>query len=143
MTMAVMKTSKTFAQQVREDYGDTVEQFAQRLNTAPATVEGWEAGQEPQETAQALLKYANEYPLTIEPRISSEFAELDIRAQLSLLMKNFGDTQKAFAERIDLSAYNISRWMRLNIISPIAQRYIYEVAIHPERFHSTPKSYAE
>ena len=138
-----MKTSKTFAQTVREDYGDTVEQFAQRLNTAASTVEGWEAGQEMQETAEALLKYANAYPLAIHPRISDEFAKLDIRSQLKLLMANFGDSQRAFAVRIGLSAYNISRWMCQNIISPIAQRYIYEVAVYPERFTSTPKSYAK
>jgi transcriptional regulator with XRE-family HTH domain len=138
-----MTKHKTFAQQIRESYGDTVEQFAQRLNTAASTVEGWEAGQELQETAEALLKYANEYPLAIHPRISDDFAKLDIRAQLKLLMKNFGDSQRAFADRIGLSAYNISRWMRLNIISSIAQRYIYEVAVYPERFHSTPQSYAK
>lgn len=138
-----MTKHKTFAQQIRESYGDTVEQFAQRLNTAASTVDGWEAGQELQETAEALLKYANEYPLAIHPRISDDFAKLDIRSQLKLLMKNFGDSQRAFAERIGLSAYNISRWMRLNIISSIAQRYIYEVAVYPERFHSTPQSYAK
>lgn len=138
-----MTEHKTFAQQIRESYGDTVEQFAQRLNTAASTVEGWEAGQELQETAEALLKYANEYPLAIHPRISDDFAKLDIRSQLKLLMKNFGDSQRAFAERIGLSAYNISRWMRLNIISSIAQRYIYEVAVYPERFHSNPQSYAK
>lgn len=143
MTIGDMKTSKTFAQLVRENYGDTVEQFAQRLNTAPATVEGWEAGQELQETAQALLNYANEYSLALHPRVSEDFAKLDIRHQLKLLMDNFGDSQRAFAERISLSPYNINRWMRLNIISPIAQRYIYEVAVYPERFHSNPKSYAK
>lgn len=138
-----MHKKKTFALQVRDSYGDTVEQFAQRLNTAPATVEGWEAGQELQETAEALLKYANEYPLALHPRISEDFAKLDINSQLKLLMDNFGDSQRAFAKRIDLSAYNINRWMRQNIISPIAQRYIYEVAVYPERFKATPKSYAE
>ena len=141
--MTIMKTSKTFAQQVREDYGDTVEQFAQRLNTAQATVEGWEAGQKPQETAEALLKYACEYPLATHPRISEDFAKLSPSAQITMLMKNFGDTQKAFAKRVGLSEYNIGRWVRLNIMSPIAQRYIYEVAIYPERFQSTPKSYAK
>ena len=138
-----MTKQKTFAQLVREDYGDTIEQFAQRLNTAPATVAGWEAGQEMQEHARALLDYAVEYPLTLHSRISDEFAKLSPREQIQLLMKNFGDTQKAFAQRIGVSEYNISRWKRLNILSPIAQRYIYEVAVYPERFNSTPKSYAE
>ena len=138
-----MTKQKTFAQLVREDYGDTIEQFAQRLNTAPATVAGWEAGQEMQEHARALLDYAVEYPLTLHSRISDEFAKLSPREQIQLLMKNFGDTQKAFAPRIGVSEYNISRWKRLNILSPIAQRYIYEVAVYPERFNSTPKSYAE
>lgn len=143
MNISDMNTSKTYAQQIRESYGDTVEQFAQRLNTTVVTVERWEAGQELQETAEALLKYANEYPLAIYPRISDDFAKLDIRSQLTLLMKNFNDSQRSFAERVGLSAYNINRWMQLNIISPIAQRYIYEVAMYPERFTSSPKSYAK
>lgn len=138
-----MQHSKTYIQLVREDYGDTIEQFAQRFNTAPATVEGWEAGQEMQEHAKALLDYAVNYPLALQPRISEEFAKLCPRAQVTLLMKNFGDTQKAFARRIGVSEHLVGRWVRLNTIAPIAQRYIYEVAVYPERFQSTPKSYAE
>lgn len=135
--------NKTFAQQVREDYGDTIGVFAMRLNTNPATVEGWEAGQEPQEAARVLLNYANKHNLAHEPRIRDDFAKLSIREQLLLLMGNFGDTQKTFAHRIGLSEYNIGNWMRQNSISPIAQRYIYEVAMYPERFQTTPKSYAK
>lgn len=138
-----MQDSKTLCQRVREDYGDTIEQFAQRFNTSPDTVERWESGQEMQEHAAALLDYAINYPLAIHSRVSDEFAKLTPREQLNLLMKNFGDTQKAFARRINVSEYNISRWKRLNIFSPIAQRYIYEVAVHPERFFPTPKSYTE
>lgn len=138
-----MQDSKTLCQRVREDYGDTIEQFAQRFNTSPETVAGWEAGQDMQEHAAALLNYAINNPLAMHSRISDAFAKLSPREQIQLLMKNFGDTQKAFAQRIGVSEYNISRWKRLNIFSPIAQRYIYEVAVYPERFQSTPKSYAE
>lgn len=142
-TTRTMQDSKTLCQRVREDYGDTIEQFAQRFNTSPETVAGWEAGQEMQEHAAALLNYAINNPLAMHSRISDAFAKLSPREQIQLLMKNFGDTQKAFAQRIGVSEYNISRWKRLNIFSPIAQRYIYEVAVYPERFQSTPKSYAE
>lgn len=142
-TTSTMQDSKTLCQRVREDYGDTIEQFAQRFNTSPETVAGWEAGQDMQEHAAALLNYAINNPLAMHSRISDAFAKLSPREQIQLLMKNFGDTQKAFAQRIGVSEYNISRWKRLNIFSPIAQRYIYEVAVYPERFQSTPKSYAE
>lgn len=138
-----MTEQKTLCQRVREDYCDTIEQFAQRFNTAPATVAGWEAGQEMQEHARALLEYAINFPLALESRVSAEFAALCPRAQVTLLMNNFGDNQKSFAKRIGVSEHLVGRWVRLNKIAPIAQRYIYEVAVYPERFNSTPKSYAE
>ena len=136
--------SKTYAQQVRESYGDTVDQFAQRLNVLPQTVNGWESGTQPQATALALLKYAEQYPLTLECRISPDFEDLSIHAQISLLMKNFGDKmQKHFANRIDIPDWNITQWIKNNSMSAHAKRYLYEVAIHPERFTTTPKSYAK
>lgn len=138
-----MTKNKTLTRKVREQYGDSVEQFAQRLNTAPATVNGWEAGQEPQGVARALLAYAEQYPLALYPNIREEFAKLSIREQLRALMQNFGDNQKSFAMRIGLAGYNMREWLRHDTISPIAQRYIFEVAMYPERFQPTLKSYAD
>lgn len=133
--------SKNKVQQVRKNYGDTIEEFAWRLNTLPKTVAGWEAGQKMQEPARALLEYARKWRLDFYPRISEEFAKLSPCEQIQLLMNNFGDTQAAFAKRIGVSENNICRWKRLNILSPVAQRYIQEVAAYPERFISSPKSY--
>lgn len=144
MAIGNMKTSKTFCQDVREGfYSDTIEQFAQRLNTSPATVAGWEAGQDMQEHARALLEYASKHYLFLNCPASDEFVKLSPREQVTLLMNNFGDTQKSFAKRIGVSEHLVGRWVRLNVIAPIAQRYIYEVAAYPDRFHSNPKSYAK
>lgn len=137
-----MSKQKTFSQQIRESYGDTVEQFAERLHVLPQTVKGWEDGTEPQATTLALLKYADTYPLPLEPRISPDFEALTLADQLQTLMDNFGDkTQKQFAERIGIPDWNITQWLKNGSLSNHAQRYLYEVAIHPERFTVTPKSF--
>lgn len=133
---------KTYAQQVRESYGDTVDRFAQRLNVLPQTVTGWESGVKPQATALALLKYAERYPLTLEVRIDPAFEKLSILKQIDLLMQNFGDKmQKHFAARIDIPDWNITQWIKNDAMAAHAKRYLYEVAIHPDRFTTTPKSY--
>lgn len=137
-------SKKPLAYQVRKAYGDTVEEFAVRLRVLPQTVEGWENGVQPQATSLALLKYANKYALALEPRISPEFAALSVRGQIDELMHNFGDKmQKHFAARIGIPDWNITQWLKNGSCSSCAQRYLYEVAIHPERFTTTPKSYAK
>lgn len=136
--------TKTYTQQVRESYGDSVEQFAERLHVLPQTVTGWESGTKPQATALALLKYAEQYPLTLDVRIDTDFEQLSIQKQIDLLMQNFGDKmQKHFADRIGIPDWNITQWIKNNAISAHAQRYLYEVAIHPERFTTIPKSYGK
>lgn len=133
----------TYAQKVRESYGDSVEVFARRMCVLPQTVEGWENGVKPQATALALLRYAEQWPIALEPRISPEFAELPLAKQLEKLAQNFGDNQKQFARRIGLMEYNLILWKNKGTISDCAQRYLYEVAMHPERFIATPKSFAK
>lgn len=127
---------------IRTSYGDTVEQFAERLCVLPQTVEGWEKGIKPQATAKALLRYAMHYSLAMKVDIEPEFESMPIGRQILTLMNNFGDkTQKQFADRIHIPDWNITQWLKNGSLSNHAQRYIYEVAIHPERFTTKPKSF--
>lgn len=135
--------NKTFAQLVREKYGDTVEQFAFRIGAMPETVKRWESGAHLQCTARALLNVAYRYDLSMKPDVSAEFLALTPAEQVEKLRAGFGDTKLAFAKRIGVTQNTIQRWTRHGEMSNIGQRLLLEVAVHPERFTTTPKSYSK
>lgn len=136
-----METKKTFAQQVREKYGDTVEQFAFRIGASPETVKKWESGAPLQCTARAILFVAHKHDLPLKPEVSAEFLALTPAQQVEKLRAGFGDTKLAFAQRIGVTQNAIHRWTNQGEMSPIGQRLLLEVAEHPERFVTTPKAF--
>lgn len=134
-------TKKTFAQQVRDKYGDTVEQFAFRIGTTPETIKRWESGTPLQCTARAILFVAHKHNLPLKPEVSAEFLGLTPAEQVEKLRAGFGDTKLAFAQRIGVTQDTINRWTKHGEMSNIGQRLLLEVAEHPERFVTTPKAF--
>lgn len=133
--------NKTFAQQVREKYGDTVEQFAFRIGATPETVKKWEDGAPLQCTARAILFVAHKHYLPLKPEVSAEFLALTPAEQVEKLRAGFGDTKLAFAQRIGVTQNTVHRWTNQGEMSNIGQRLLLEVAEHPERFVTTPSAF--
>lgn len=136
-----MYKEKTFAQIVREKYGDTVEQFAFRIGATPVSVKNWENGQEPTCIARSLMNLAYQHDLPIKSEVSDEIAALPISELVEKLRHNFGDTKKKFAQRIGVNYDAMMRWRNRNEKSGCGLRLLYEVAAHPEYFVETPNAF--
>lgn len=132
---------KTFAQLVREKYGDNISQFADRLNTSRASVVKWEKGVPAQCNARALLDYAWNHDLPMLPEVNYEFAQLPVPEMIKQLRANFGDTQKQFAARIGVTDNLICRLNKGKSPAGTTRRLLLEVAAHPERFATKLKSF--
>lgn len=139
-----MKKRKSFAQTVREQYGDDINEFAFRMSANPVTVEKWENGSPLQGTAKSLLKYASQYELTMKPEVNAEFQAMSTSDQVTWLMNAFGDNKKKLAARLGVSEIVMIRWSLKGNISNTGQRLLFEAAAHPERFlEKTPQPYSK
>lgn len=125
----------TFAQSVREKYGDTVPEFAFRIGVTEKTITNWERGDEPPTTSVAILEYANKYDYEMKSGISESFANLTLVEQLEYLMDLFSCNLDALAVRMRIDKYTLRGWVNRDRVTAANQRYIYEVALHPERFN--------
>lgn len=129
-----MSKQKSFAQLVREKYRDTQEEFAFRLCVARATVNKWETSKCSTTLHIAMLDYANNYEFTMKHSAPDEFVSLSVDGQIEYLMKYYCCSIGGLAARLHLDESSIRRWKTKNKLSSSAQRYLYEVAAHPERF---------
>lgn len=129
-----MSKQKSFAQKVREKYHDTQEEFAFRLGVARVTVSGWETSNSATKLHVAMLNYANRYELPIKHTAPEEFVSLSVSDQIDRLMQYFSCNIGGLAARLHLDEATVRRWKFKNKMSSSAQRYLYEVASHPERF---------
>lgn len=136
-------TNKSFAQTVREKYGDTVNEFAFRLWAVPTTVESWEKGGTPQIQSLALLTYAYNHDLAIKPDVDPKFLDMDARELIAYLMDYFDDSETGLAMRLSLSTERLSRILTRNTISNTTKRLLIEAVVHPENFLHLPKSYSK
>lgn len=135
--------NKSFAQTVREKYGDTVNEFAFRLCAVPATVESWEKGGTPQIQSLSLLTYAYKYDLSIKPEVDPKFIDMDARELIAHLMDYFDDSETGLAIRLSLSTERLSRILNRNTISNTTKRLLLEAVAHPENFLHLPKSFSK
>lgn len=135
--------NKSFAQTVREKYGDTVNEFAFRLWAVPTTVESWEKGGTPQIQSLALLTYAYKYELAIKPEVDSKYLDMTPRELVDYLMEYFDDTENGLATRLSLSTERLSRILKRNTISNTTKRLLLEAVAHPENFLHLPKSFSK
>lgn len=134
---------KTFAQKVREKYGDSVEEFALRLGVRSVTVLSWESGVTPQPQVLALLTYANEYDLPLKDDASEEHKNMSAPDLVAYLMKYYDDTPTALGIRLGLSRYQIVRLMGRDRVNKSTKRLLLEAATHPENFMKYPKSFSK
>lgn len=129
-----MSKKITFAQQVREKYGDTVSEFAFRLGVTEKTITNWERGDAPPSTGTAILEYAYKYDYEMKSGISESFANLSLNEQLQYLMDLFDCNLDGLAVRMRIDKFTLRGWITRNSVTTANQRYIYEVALHPARF---------
>ena len=134
-------TKKTFAQIVREKYGDTRAQFARRIGAQSRTVKSWEQGQPLQSHARALLNVAWNNDVSLEIEVSPEFSQLTLKDKVLTLCKNFGDKKRSFAQRIGVNELVIHGWTVKGKESTIGHRLLDLVASHPEWFVTVPKKF--
>lgn len=129
-----MSNKMTFAQQVREKYGDTKAEFAFRLGVTEKTITNWERGDVPPSTGVAILEYAYKYGYEMKSGIGESFANLTLNEQLQYLMDLFNCNLDGLAVRMRIDKFTLRGWITRNSVTTANQRYIYEVALHPERF---------
>lgn len=135
--------NKTFAQKVREKYGDTVEEFALRMRATPETVKVWERGGEPQNQAMALLLYANVYNLSQKTNVDNRFYAMSPCQLIQYLMDYFDDSFQGLALRLNLPVNAIKRLIYEQRVSEITKRLFLEAIEHPENFMKYPKSFSK
>lgn len=127
-------SEKTFAQKVREKYGDSVDVFAARLGVSKATVIAWEEGRVPHVLHKTMLEYANKYELSIKVNVPEEFLGLDASGKIEYLMRSYGDRLPGLAQRIRIDYNTLFRWKLKNNITPSAERYLCEAVTYVDRF---------
>lgn len=126
--------NKTFAQKVREKYGDTIEEFALRLGVQPTTVRSWEEGFTPQSQVLALLIYANSYNLPFKSDADEKYQKMNVRDLIHHLMATFNDNETELAMRLCLSRSQIVRITRRTSVNKSTKRLLLEAVAHPENF---------
>lgn len=134
---------KPFAQQVREKYGDSVEEFALRMGVHTVTVSAWESGVTPQSQVLALLIYANEYDMPIRAEAGVEFQNMTMNQLIKYLKSVFDDTDAGLAVRLGLSKHQVSRISRRPSVNKSTKRLILEAVAHPDRFMKYPKAFSK
>ena len=127
-------SEKTFAQKVREKYGDTVDIFAVRLGVSKSTVNSWERGVTPHCLHATMLEYANKYEFNIHVSPPEDFVALSASGKIEYLMHTYGDRLTTLAYRLRLDYDALYRWKNNNKLTPSAERYLSEAATHVDRF---------
>ena len=82
-----------------------------------------------------MLEYANIYEFPMKHSAPKEFVKLNPSEQMDWLMRYYNCSVSGLAARLHLDESSIRRWKNKNTISNSAQKYLYEVASHPERFN--------
>lgn len=129
-----MSNQKSFAQQVREKYGDTVREFSFRLGVSEYTINKWEKNSPTTTLHTALLEYANTYEMSMKPEPPAHFVQLPPAKKIEWLMRYFGCGIDALAARLRIDKSTVRDWKRKNRLSSPAKRYLDEMATHPENF---------
>lgn len=129
-----MTKEKTFAQTVREKYGDTLEEFAFRLCVVPKTVERWESGKKPTTLHKALLNYADKHDLKLKHDAPEWFVMLTPEKKIEWVCRTVDCTVVELALKLGVDDNSIRRWISTNKISNVGERLICEFAVHPENF---------
>lgn len=127
-------SEKTFAQTVREKYGDTTELFAVRLGVIKSTVEKWEDGRTPTMLHKTMLEYADKYDMALVSKAPDEFVALNASGKIEYLMRAYGDHLPSLAQRLRLDYDALYRWKNNNNLTASAERYLCEAATHIDRF---------
>lgn len=133
---------KTFPQEVREQYGYTVNQFADRIGVSASTVDAWERGRSfPNGTNLAMLNALHAKIEQGEPESVDNLLKTpeDVKALTRRILDGYGDTVGAFARRMGVHRNNVERWLYSGHISRSGKALLLTVARHPERFVMQPK----
>lgn len=134
---------KTFAQKVREKYGDSVEEFALRIGVRAVTITSWESGVTPQPQVLALLSYANNYHMGMKSDASEEHQNMSVPQLVKCLMRLYNDTEAGLAIRLGLNKAQIMRLLGRSNVNKSTKRLLLEAATHHERFMAYPKSFSK
>lgn len=124
----------TYAEQVRNKYGDNKVLFAMRIWATETTIKRWEAGKPVPPLGMAILRLADSHTLDLKPNAPEDYAKLPAREKLEYLRAIYGDNWSQFGSRIGLDYSVVSRWRRTGKISNMGQRLLEEVASRPEIF---------
>lgn len=129
-----MYKQKTFAQTVREKYGDSLEEFAFRMCVSRSTVKKWEDGKKPGALHMALLLYANEHELAMKPEAPEWFRKLDATGKMKCICGMLRYTIGEIAIRLKVEPTTAFRWKRDNKMARPAERLVCEYFVHPDKF---------